>query len=128
MIIKSYFQHCQLHVILLSVICMACAGQTNASERADHAWRQIRLGAKIIDVRTPSEFASGHLAQATNIPLNVLDQSLAQLKKDEPVVLYCQSGRRAEIAKHYLHSLGYRTVINGGGLQEMQTQDICCNK
>jgi phage shock protein E len=79
-----------------------------------------------IDVRSPGEFASGHLAGAVNLPLNQLQADIGTLVPDmaTPVVLYCASGARSAFACGVLQQLGYRHVSNGGGvgLLAMQTQ------
>ena len=72
----------------------------------------------IIDVRTPAEFAAGHVEGAVNIPFEGIGEGVAAIKgvgKDSNIVLYCQSGRRAGIAKATLEQAGYSRVVNGGG-------------
>lgn len=74
----------------------------------------IAGGAKIIDVRTPGEFAGGHVKGSVNIPLNVLPQKLASLKKDQVIITCCASGMRSRSAKSILQSNGFAQVHNGG--------------
>ncbi len=64
----------------------------------------------LIDVREPSEYASGHIANAINIPLRTLTQNLDQIPKAQPVVLYCSSGYRSGMAVMSLHLLSYDNV------------------
>ena len=54
-------------------------------------------GPRLIDVRTPGEFAAGHIEGAYNVPLDLLREHRAELRDhlDEHVVLICQSGNRA---------------------------------
>lgn len=81
--------------------------------------------AVIVDVRTPEEYAAGHIDGARNIPVERIGQDLPAIKelgKDSPILLYCRSGHRASIAKAELEKLGYRHVINGGGMQTLQPQ------
>lgn len=76
-----------------------------------------------IDVRTPEEYAAGHLRNAKNIPHDQIGQQIAAHipNKDTPINLYCRSGRRAETAKQVLESMGYTNVQNRGGyIQLMQ--------
>ena len=75
----------------------------------------VKEGAQIIDVRTSGEFASGHIKGSINIPLQVLGNNLAKIKKDKPVITCCASGMRSASAKSLLLSKGYTTVYNGGG-------------
>ena len=75
----------------------------------------VKEGAQIIDVRTSGEFASGHIKGSINIPLQVLGNNLAKIKKDKPVITCCASGMRSASAKSMLISKGYTSVYNGGG-------------
>lgn len=72
-------------------------------------------GAQIIDVRTPAEYAGGHIKGSKNIPLNELQSKMKQIKKDKPVITCCASGMRSSSAKGILRSNGYTEVYNGGG-------------
>ncbi len=57
---------------------------------------KIVAGARIIDVRTPAEFADGAYDGAINIPLSVLPARMNELEpKDKPIVLYCETGARS---------------------------------
>jgi phage shock protein E len=66
----------------------------------------------VIDVRTPEEFAAGHLPGALNIPHDQLPNRLAEIAgaKSKDVVVYCRSGRRAAIAQETLASQGFKSV------------------
>jgi len=61
----------------------------------------------LLDVRTPQEFAEGHIAGAVNVPYDQIAARLAEVPKDKDVVLYCRSGRRAGIAADVLAANGY---------------------
>ncbi len=67
----------------------------------------VAAGAQLVDVRTAEEFASGHAEGARNIPIDQLGQSLDQLKKDAPVIVYCAAGVRAGRAATLLANAGY---------------------
>lgn len=74
----------------------------------------------IIDVRTNSEFSSGHIKDSKNIPLNVLPHNLQKLKsKQKPVITCCASGMRSASAKKILESNGFTQVYNGGGWRSL---------
>ncbi|OBU46742.1 sulfurtransferase [Photobacterium phosphoreum] len=76
----------------------------------------------IIDVRTASEFAEGHLASAINVPYQDIATITARYKdKAHPILLYCKSGRRAEIAATTLKKLGYTAIYNGRNYQQLKT-------
>jgi rhodanese-related sulfurtransferase len=70
----------------------------------------IRDKALLIDVRQPSEYASGHIPNAINISLQTLTANLDQIPKDRPVVLYCTSGYRTGMGVMTLEMLGYTNV------------------
>ncbi len=76
----------------------------------------------ILDVRTPEEFAEGHIPNAVNISHPLLTEHLATLgKTDTPLLVYCRSGRRAGIAMEQLHELGYSQLHHlSGDMQAWQ--------
>ena len=76
----------------------------------------------LLDVRTPSEFAGGHLANAANINVDDLANRLSQVPKDVPVVIYCRSGNRSAIASNILAEAGYTQIYDLGGIIEWQKQ------
>jgi phage shock protein E len=61
----------------------------------------------VLDVRSPEEYATGHVPGAVNIPYDQMASRVAEVPKDKDVVLYCRSGRRAGIAAEVLASQGY---------------------
>lgn len=72
----------------------------------------------VIDVRTPEEFAEGHLDGAVLIDINSPDfeQRIAELDRDQPYVLYCRSGNRSAAARAVMADLGFTDVadVEGG--------------
>lgn len=68
----------------------------------------------ILDVRTPEEFAAGHVPGAIDIPYDQIPARLAELEgaKDKTIVAYCRSGRRAGIALAALHAAGFRKLAH----------------
>lgn len=79
-----------------------------------------------VDVRTPAEFAAGHVAGAINIPYDQMPQRWTELDslRTKPVVLYCRSGRRSGIALEELKSHGFTGAVNGGGLEGLEAQGL----
>ncbi|GIV71200.1 rhodanese-like domain-containing protein [Caldilinea sp.] len=81
---------------------------------------QARFGANadhiLIDVRTPEEFAGGHIPGAVNISVEQLAQRLSEIPKDKPVVLYCRSGNRSNQAAQILERAGYSQIYDLGGI------------
>jgi len=74
----------------------------------------------LIDVRTPEEFATGHLEGALNIDHSVIDKriGMAGVGKDDEVILYCRSGRRSSLALDTITGMGYKKVLNYGGIED----------
>ena len=73
-------------------------------------------GALLLDVRTPGEFAGGHVDGAVNIPLDQLPERMKELKKEQPVVVYCRSGGRSTRAAVMLKASGVQEIHNMGGM------------
>ncbi len=69
----------------------------------------------IIDVRKKSEFDAEHVLDAHNIPLNVLEQHLAEVPKNKPFILHCAGGYRSMIAASLLKQKGWNHVIDVRG-------------
>jgi phage shock protein E len=69
----------------------------------------------LIDVRTPAEFAEGHLEGAVNIPVELptFTAQVALLDPDMDYLVYCRTGRRAELAIEYMDTLGMTTTNLG---------------
>ena len=79
----------------------------------------VTSGAQLIDVRSPGEYARGHIEGAINIPVGELTQRLSQLgDPQEPVVVYCRSGVRSSRAQSTLRAHGFMQVYNLGGINE----------
>lgn len=68
-----------------------------------------------IDVRTEGEYGANHDRSFTNIPLHTLESEISQLKKDEPIILICQSGMRSKRAAKTLKKSGFTTIYNVRG-------------
>jgi len=76
----------------------------------------------LLDVRTPEEFAAGHIPGAVNIPYDQVAAHLSAIPKDDEVVLYCGSGRRAGLAAEVLVAKGYTKLAHlQGDMQGWQS-------
>lgn len=78
----------------------------------------------LIDVRTPQEFASGHIQGAINIPVEEIGQRLSEVPQDKPIVLYCRSGNRSNQASGILVNAGYTGIYDLGGIIDWQAQGL----
>jgi rhodanese-related sulfurtransferase len=70
---------------------------------------------QLIDVRSPSEYAAGHIPGAANIPLEQLDSRVSDLEPRGQIVLICQSGTRAKIAANLLERFREDLLVLEGG-------------
>lgn len=83
----------------------------------------VKNGAIILDVRSKSEYAGGHIKGAINISVDTLRTNLGKLKdKNQPIITCCASGMRSASAKSILKSNGYSQVFNGGGWYSLQNK------
>lgn len=83
----------------------------------------VQQGALIVDVRSPGEYAGGHIKGSINIPVDALRQNLGKLKnKNQVIITCCASGMRSASAKSILKSNGYSEVHNGGGWSGLKSK------
>ena len=81
----------------------------------------------IIDVRTPQEFSTGHIKEATNIDFysNEFKNKLKIMKKDIPIYVYCRSGGRSSIAASRMQKLGFIKIYNlAGGINAWKASNF----
>ena len=71
--------------------------------------------ALLVDVRTPSEYAAGHVPGAVNIPMEQIEARGEDLSPGCPIVLICQSGGRAQLTAHLLEGRGKQVSVLDGG-------------
>jgi rhodanese-related sulfurtransferase len=107
-------------VLLASLLLTACDdGQVKgASVATVQDAHEVLLKGKqaapflFLDVRTPGEYANGHVPGAKNIPLQTLAERLAEVPKDGKVFVYCESGARSTRATKMLVDAGFKNIIN----------------
>lgn len=71
--------------------------------------------AQLIDVRSPSEFASGHIPGAINIPMDQIEARLEDINRTQPVILICQMGKRARMTAGLLDPCQLQLSVLEGG-------------
>jgi len=81
---------------------------------------KIAGGALVVDVRTPAEYAEGHVKIAKNYPLQSLSSQLGKLPKDKDIIVYCLSGNRSSQAILLLKQAGFTKVFNAGGYERVK--------
>ena len=105
-------------VLSSSMLISSCnssnAGGTNFQLNAPEFSEKIAStpGGVVLDVRTPGEFAQGHIANATNISWNdpTFDGKINNIPKTTPIFIYCLSGARSMSAANFMRNNGYTNV------------------
>ncbi len=108
--------------VLLAVSGCAKTGAFSGARESDPAPDSVVY----LDVRRPDEFAAGHVRGALLIPHDQLETRWTELQeyRDQRIVLYCRSGRRAGIADSLLRTKGFTRLENAGGLVDLQEQGV----
>lgn len=106
-------------LLIIGLAITACDAGTSAKGITEVSVDQVHaLLAKqdkpmlLLDVRTPGEYASGHVPTAKNIPVGTLANRLQEVPKDVDVYVYCESGVRSTRAAELLAASGYTKVNN----------------
>ncbi len=67
---------------------------------------------EVVDVRKPGEFEAEHVENAVNLPLDYINEHMAEFRKDKTLYLHCAGGYRSMIAASILKSRGYENIVN----------------
>jgi|1048.fasta_scaffold01315_4 thioredoxin 1 len=124
-------RHLSLFAILVAVIQFSCSSSPDAERKIvqggvlsalDFATALQQAGpATILDVRTPSEFAGGHIVGGENADISsgAFEKRVSELDVSKPVFVYCLSGGRSASAAQYLKGRGFKRVydLQGGIMQ-----------
>ena len=98
------------------VVLTGCSSSTSASnlDAAGFAGKIVETDVVTLDVRTAGEFMAGHIDGAINIDVegNTFDAEIANLDKSKTYAVYCQSGRRSQIAADKMASAGFASLFN----------------
>jgi rhodanese-related sulfurtransferase len=113
-----------LITIVMSFSLFGLFGQTNKFKTVDVAEFAKAVSDTsyvVLDVRTPAEYAEGHIP-GTHFNIDVLEDSytelaLKNLPKEKPVALYCRSGNRSKNAARILAENGYQVLELGTGFR-----------
>lgn len=114
---------------LVAILTLAACGGTATSTPTADPVREVAAAEAVgmldertvIDVRTPAEYAAGHVAGAQNIDVEASDfeQRIATLDRSEPYLVYCRSGRRSAIAADLMAKAGFTDIVDAGGLDPL---------
>ncbi len=110
-------------IILVLVLFAGCSSEVN-----ELSYKQISTEAAvemmadetnyiILDVRTPEEYAEGHIENAINIPNETIGSNdIEELPdKNQLIMIYCRSGNRSKQAADKLVKIGYTNIVEFGG-------------
>jgi rhodanese-related sulfurtransferase len=110
-------------VTLAAIVIAGCGGSSPASVQKVGAAEAVGMldSRVVIDVRTPAEYAAGHVAGAQNIDVESGDfaTKISTLDKEASYLLYCRSGRRSAIAADEMAKAGFTDVVDGGGMADL---------
>ena len=117
-----------LAALLLAVACAEDPEAAQASEispAALHAAREAGPAPLVLDVRSPGEYASGHIKGALNIPYDQVAQRITEVVSPNGVVVYCMIGPRARRGEAALLAAGHTKVFHlEGGLAAWQAAGL----
>lgn len=105
-----------LYVGFVAVRVLIGKGSGQPRVSGAEAREKIAAGAFLLDVRSPGEFASGHLPGATNIPVQALAGRMGEVPAGKEVIVYCASGMRSSSAARLLKGAGRDAVFDLGGM------------
>mgnify|MGYP002735227033 FL=1 len=110
-----------LAITMAAFALAGCSGD-NQSQSADGnevAATSVVEAGTIIDVRTPEEFAEGHLQDAVNIDINDpgFEDAISELDPNGQYTVYCRSGNRSAQATALMEQMGFTNVTDAGGME-----------
>lgn len=118
--IRNYFAAVAVGVAIAGGV--AGCGDDEGSDGTAASAPAVEVDANtvVVDVRTPAEFAEGHLDGAINIDVSAPDfaTEIADLPVAGGYVVYCRSGNRSAQAVAHMEQLGFTDVVDAGGLDQ----------
>ena len=121
--------------VVVSFAFLSCKGQSNSGIKnisTDEMQSLLKMdNVQLVDVRTPKEYKGGFIANAQNIDFlsPTFDEDIKKLDKDNPVILYCHSGRRSANGAEKLFKAGFVKIYNlEGGIVQWQHEGLEINK
>lgn len=107
-------------ITLLLILLATTAWGQSSNVNIDPAFNPENL---LVDVRTPAEYAQGHIENAVNIPIEKITEEIKYFapNKEKTIVVYCLSGSRSKVAALRLKNLGYKNIIDAGKYKTLKT-------
>jgi rhodanese-related sulfurtransferase len=109
-------------LVAISILALgACSSSDESSSRVDAA---VIAESMIIDVRTPEEYAAGHLDGATLIDIKdaSFDAKIAELDPNASYIIYCRSGNRSAQAVERMKGAGFTNLTDLGSLENASVE------
>ena len=116
-------------IMLITIFLTGCATTKSKIENSSNSVMKIsgeeaksiidsREQVIIIDVREESEYREGHIKDSVLVPLGTIEDKIEKVVEDknQPILVYCRSGRRSAEAANLLNKLGYTNVYDFGGI------------
>ena len=115
-------------LVMMVMMILGCGGANPASSgkavyrqvSSDEALKMMKTKSNyiIVDVRTQREYTEGHIPKAICIPNEEIDKEPPALlpDKEQEIFVYCRSGRRSKEAAQKLANMGYKNIIEFGGI------------
>ena len=114
-------------VLIILIVMMACSVEGGAELQPEMFKSKVDAGAIVIDVRTPEEYSTGHIAGSQNIDIKDPDfmKKLDALDKTKPYAVYCASGVRSGRASDIMWENGFSNiVILSGGIKAWKEKGL----
>ncbi len=104
-------------LVIMAVFLVAMWYMRRPDVSSSEARRVIASGGVLVDVRSPGEYAAGHIDGAVNLPVDQVTARPDRVgPKQRPVIVYCASGMRSAAAARALKAAGYQDVRNLGAM------------
>ncbi|MBC8083983.1 MAG: rhodanese-like domain-containing protein [Hymenobacter sp.] len=123
-----------LLLALLGVFCLArpVLAQTATQPEPPTVTASLQKKRRIVllDVRTPAEFATGHLKGARNLDFRApgFGDQVSRLDKSQTYVLYCASGNRSGQTTVLMEETGFKKIINAGAFKDLEAAGLATEK
>ena len=117
-------------LLTLTVIAVAGSAVTNVTVGKSQTLMKERAGKPdfvILDVRTPEEFAEGHIVGAVNLDVQAKDfeKKLRALDRKKSYLVYCRTGNRSRKATVAMEALGFRSIFHmNEGIVKWKQQNL----
>lgn len=119
----------RLPVLCLAALLLSATMATPANEPVAPRALAARIAAggerpQVLDVRTPEEYAAGHVPGAVLIPHGQVAARVGELDRTRPVIVYCRSGRRSALAEDALRKAGFEVAQLQGSWQAWEAEGL----